>query len=59
MCLETKKTIINRDISFDKSTILRTVTLEKTDYALKSMKFERKIVSLTNDEEYVETLMVD
>ena len=37
-CLEAKKMIINRDVSFDESTILNKVSLEKEDYTL--MKLE-------------------
>lgn len=56
-CLETKKTIISRDVTFDESTMLGKVTGEQTNGTPNQVELERKIVVPANDEE--KTPMVD
>ena len=46
-CLETRKVIFSRDVTFDESTLTNTVTVEEVkqmDGASKQVVFERKII---------------
>ena len=59
-CLETKKTIISRDVTFDESTMLgKVMTEQKNDGTPKQVELERQIVFPVNDETDAETPMED
>ena len=52
-CLETRKVIFSRDVTFDESTLTNKVTVEEVkqiDGASKQVEFEGKIISQLRDQ---------
>ncbi|KAF3668252.1 hypothetical protein FXO38_08182 [Capsicum annuum] len=47
LCLEAKKTIISRDVTFDEFAILNKVNPEKADSTMKQVEFEQTVVTPT------------